>query len=578
MATIISLIPNALAYNVGYQSLNQPVFTRIPTVCAELPSDFPTSQGQLDLYMQTIQNRVSEWSSRLQEGATNVNEWKIKYIEVDLQKQPSFDFSTCDIIVVLQAVPHGYDPSPHNFLGYEQYIGNGQRKVVVNYEYYKNCGYPPTYSGYACPTGGFLTIPELGNVILHELGHALGLGHYVSDDPNVMNSWDWNPNDAPSIMIPYVTVNPDYQHIQEIDVQQIHQMYNYEGFLAFVSKNGINPFVSLTANASLMSINGDQTPVVSVTAQISPQYYNIGDKIYITITDSEGRQIYDQDFFTSDSFSQNIMPQGLVPSTYTLNAIYDKMKSLDVSFVFSNTVQPPSTSIESSPTNPVSSTVIPQWIKNTARWWSQGAVSDSEFVQGTQYLIRQGIMQVPQTASTSLSQQIPQWVKNTAGWWANGQISDDDFVKGVQYLISNGIITLDASNVQTQSQNSVTTSSPNPQQNEKSLQSVPNTSRYLPSSQSIYGYFKLDKSQYTASGNPTDMVTISGKVNTPKGGNVVFTIVKPDGNTKKIDADVTSLGDFRTLIILDSSYSLGHYAVSGDYQGLDLGSTSFNLQ
>ena len=84
---------------------------------------------------------------------------------------------------------------------------------------------------------------------------------------------------------------------------------------------------------------------------------------------------------------------------------------------------------------------IPSWIKNNAKWWSEGKIGDSEFVQGIQYLVKQGIMKIPQTQSdSSLSQQIPSWVKTNAGWWASGQISDNDFVKAVEYLVSSGII------------------------------------------------------------------------------------------------------------------------------------------
>ena len=84
---------------------------------------------------------------------------------------------------------------------------------------------------------------------------------------------------------------------------------------------------------------------------------------------------------------------------------------------------------------------IPTWIKNNAKWWSEGQIGDSEFVQGIQYLVKQGIIKIPKTQSnSSLSQQIPSWVKTNAGWWASGQISDNDFVKGLEYLVSNGII------------------------------------------------------------------------------------------------------------------------------------------
>jgi hypothetical protein len=68
-------------------------------------------------------------------------------------------------------------------------------------------------------------------------------------------------------------------------------------------------------------------------------------------------------------------------------------------------------------------------------------VSDTDFVQGIQYLIKEKIMKIPDTASsTTASQEIPSWVKKNAGWWANNQISDDDFIKGIQYLMEHGVI------------------------------------------------------------------------------------------------------------------------------------------
>jgi hypothetical protein len=84
---------------------------------------------------------------------------------------------------------------------------------------------------------------------------------------------------------------------------------------------------------------------------------------------------------------------------------------------------------------------IPKWIKNNARWWADGTIGDSDFVQGIQYLIKQGIMKVPPTKSSGgSSTTIPSWIKNNARWWADGTIGDSDFVQGIQYLITNGII------------------------------------------------------------------------------------------------------------------------------------------
>ena len=86
---------------------------------------------------------------------------------------------------------------------------------------------------------------------------------------------------------------------------------------------------------------------------------------------------------------------------------------------------------------------IPNWIRNTAKWWSEEKIEDIDFVSGIQYLIKEDIMQIPETTSTttaSQSNEIPSWIKNNAEWWSQGLISDDDFVKGIQYLVEQGII------------------------------------------------------------------------------------------------------------------------------------------
>ena len=89
--------------------------------------------------------------------------------------------------------------------------------------------------------------------------------------------------------------------------------------------------------------------------------------------------------------------------------------------------------------------VIPNWIKNNAKWWYQDQISDSEFIKGIQYLIQNKIMIVPSTNTNVTDEnKIPSWIKNDAGWWANGTISDNEFVSGIQYLVSSGIIVVNS--------------------------------------------------------------------------------------------------------------------------------------
>lgn len=86
--------------------------------------------------------------------------------------------------------------------------------------------------------------------------------------------------------------------------------------------------------------------------------------------------------------------------------------------------------------------VIPEWVRNTAKWWAQGAILDSDFVTGIQYMIKQKIINIPkgESITTGSNVAIPSWIKINAGWWSDKKISDKDFAAGIQYLVSRGII------------------------------------------------------------------------------------------------------------------------------------------
>ena len=43
---------------------------------------------------------------------------------------------------------------------------------------------------------------------------------------------------------------------------------------------------------------------------------------------------------------------------------------------------------------------VPDWVKNTAGWWASDLIADSAFLQGIQYLIKEGIMVIPPTEAS----------------------------------------------------------------------------------------------------------------------------------------------------------------------------------
>jgi len=85
---------------------------------------------------------------------------------------------------------------------------------------------------------------------------------------------------------------------------------------------------------------------------------------------------------------------------------------------------------------------VPEWVKNTAGWWASDQIDDQSFLQGIQFLIKEGIMVIPstETLGSSDTHAVPVWIKNNAGWWAENKISEEEFVNAIQYLVETNII------------------------------------------------------------------------------------------------------------------------------------------
>ena len=174
-----------------------------------------------------------------------------------------------------------------------------------------------------------ITNTQLATVIRHEIGHALGLGHYYTDNKAVMGAWATGQVYPPSIMIEEaVMTGVNNMNISPVDIYEMKLKYGDDGF-------------------------------------------------------SSDKQISHESF------------------------------------------------------------VLPSWIKNNAKWWADDMISDSDFVNSIQYLIKEKIVIIQETKTDSGSSDIPSWVKDNAGLWAEGRVSDRDFVDAIKYLINAGIIKID---------------------------------------------------------------------------------------------------------------------------------------
>ena len=90
---------------------------------------------------------------------------------------------------------------------------------------------------------------------------------------------------------------------------------------------------------------------------------------------------------------------------------------------------------------------IPSWIKQNADWWSKGLISDRDFATGLGFMVKEKIIKVDNvevdsdgTVALSDDLLIPDWIRTNAQWWVSGAISDGDFKQGIQFMIKEEIV------------------------------------------------------------------------------------------------------------------------------------------
>jgi len=86
---------------------------------------------------------------------------------------------------------------------------------------------------------------------------------------------------------------------------------------------------------------------------------------------------------------------------------------------------------------------IQPWIKTSVGYWADGVSSDAEFISAIQFLIKEGIIQIPPTTQgTGDVAEIQPWIKTSVGYWADGVSSDAEFISAIQFLIKEGIMSI----------------------------------------------------------------------------------------------------------------------------------------
>ena len=360
-------------------------------------------------------------------------------------------------------------------------IPSGSREYTTS-----NYPGPSSYEG-IYDDSTFRVIPEKPNVgsTIRVIGEKFGENHDFEFliDSRKIGSFTSNQDGS---FIFTVTI-PDDQNPERVDFIIRDSIYNEKSVNLRLGEKAerivrevpftaeIIPLVEPKVVVSTDQSFYNRADVISISGFVDPRYGSI---ISLHVTNPQNQKIWEEDLLVKDdgSFSTLVIAGGDgwgIASNYILTANYEGQISRAF-FEFESTK--------------IVKEQVPGWIKNNAKWWSEGQIDDDTFVSGIQFLIQEKIINIPdlpeqasekarptfvdpekdpqsyvdrynneasykewfdknypeytieEAVGLKSKPNVPDWIKNNAEWWSDGLITENDFVKGIEYLVEKGII------------------------------------------------------------------------------------------------------------------------------------------
>ena len=389
MVLITFNVQTSFGYSITFEDWGNRI-KEIPLVCIIEPTyenNEYLTEGFVERLMKETQWVIKEWEVHLKqsERTSDKSKWEINQIIIPFEEQKEFEYDKCYIFIHFKDKPE-LENDWYKLLGKTQYEegDTGRSDITIYYADIKFCVTEDIKFYYydPCYQDSRRIVQQIKNLIKHEFGHALGLGHYVADSIEVNIAWARGQISAPSIMAVFTHQNFNENAITPKDIEKVRSIYGEKGFLQNKTTIEKNTFQSFESSLQEYIIPDGGFQIASIDGLIDSEKFRLGVPVIVEITRLDGTSDLTTIRVNSDGIfnMQKIIDSSVANGTYFAIASYRGEKSNEITF----NIVTEGITIEQSK--------IPQWVKNSVRWWSEDKIENVNFVLGIQHLIRIGIL------------------------------------------------------------------------------------------------------------------------------------------------------------------------------------------